>query len=170
MRRRSAGTTERAGLPADDRSPVFVEVRVGATLAEAIQDVVVVLECGRKIAAFADMLLDDLLVKFHTESGRVGHSDEAVVHGERGETGERRGPLGGDLHATKGPNGRVRLDGTVTAVRGTYDFQGRLGFSWPRTARSRPTLAPARQASAIFDANSLMARMASSLPGTMKSI
>jgi translocation and assembly module TamB len=33
--------------------------------------------------------------------------------------------LGGDLHATKGPNGRVRLDGTVTAVRGTYDFQGR---------------------------------------------
>jgi translocation and assembly module TamB len=33
--------------------------------------------------------------------------------------------LGGDLHATKEPGGRVRLVGIVNTVRGNYDFQGR---------------------------------------------
>jgi translocation and assembly module TamB len=33
--------------------------------------------------------------------------------------------LGGDLRATKDPGGRLRMVGTVSTVRGSYDFQGR---------------------------------------------
>jgi len=33
--------------------------------------------------------------------------------------------LGGDMHVSKEPGDTVRLSGTVTTIRGTYDFQGR---------------------------------------------
>jgi translocation and assembly module TamB len=33
--------------------------------------------------------------------------------------------LGGDLRAMKDPGGRMRLVGTVSTIRGSYDFQGR---------------------------------------------